>query len=90
MTGDTSKMRDAASQIQSEEKKYSIAIENIDDLITNTLSQCWTDEAYDQLKSQYTSKSRQDLRELDELLKEFKSSLSKAADDLDAAISSLR
>lgn len=90
MTGDTNKMRDAASQVSAEEKKYSAAIENIDDLIVNKLSQCWVDEAYDDLKSLYTSKNRQDLNNLDNLLKEFNSSLNKAADDLDAAISSLR
>lgn len=90
MTADTSKMREAASQVSAEEKKYSASIEEMDTLITNTLGQCWVDEAYEELKSQYTSKSRQDLRALDELLKEFQSSLNKAADDLDAAISSLR
>lgn len=90
MTGDTSKMREAASQVLTEEKKYNTSIENIDQLITNTLGQYWVDEAYENLKSQYTSKSRLDLRELDNLLKEFNSSLNKAADDLDSAISSLR
>ena len=90
MTGDTSKMRDAASQIKEEEKKYRVSMENIDKLITNTLGQYWVDEAYEDLKSQYTSKNRQDLQDLDTLLIEFNSSLNRAADDLDAAISSLR
>ena len=90
MTGDTSKMREAASQVSAEEKKYNTAIENIDDLIINKLSQCWVDEAYDDLKSQYTSKNKNDLIDLDNLLKEFYQSLNNAADDLDATISSLR
>ena len=90
MTGDTAKMRDAAEQVLAEEIKYNNSIENIDKLITNTLGQYWIDEAYEQLKSQYTSKSRQDLKELDQLLKDFNSSLNKAADDLDEAISKLK
>lgn len=90
MTGDTAKMRDAAEQVLAEERKYNNSIENIDKLITNTLGQYWIDEAYEQLKSQYTSKSRQDLKELDQLLKDFNSSLNKAADDLDEAISKLK
>ena len=90
MTGDTAKMRDAAEQVLAEERKYNNSIENIDKLITNTLGQYWIDEAYEQLKSQYTSKSRQDLKELDQLLKDFNSSLNKAADDLDEVISKLK
>lgn len=90
MTGDTNKMRDAARQILDEEKKYKNSIENIDQLITNTLGQYWVDEAYEDLKSQYTGKNRQDLQDLDTLLIEFNSSLNNAADDLDAAIASLR
>lgn len=90
MTGDTAKMRDAAEQVLAEEIKYNNSIENIDKLITNTLGQYWIDEAYEQLKSQYTSKSRQDLKELDQLLKDFNSSLNKAADDLDEVISKLK
>ncbi len=90
MTGDTAKMRDAASQVSAEEKKYKTAIENIDDLIVNKLSQCWVDEAYDDLKTQYTGKSKADLNDLDILLNDFYESLNIAADDLDTVISSLR
>ncbi len=90
MTGDTAQMREAASQVSAEEKKYSTAIQNIDDLIMNKLSQCWVDEAYEDLKSQYTGKNKADLQDLDILLKDFYDSLNIAADDLDAAISSLR
>lgn len=90
MTGDTTQMREAASQVSAEEQKYSTAIENIDNLIMNKLSQCWVDEAYDDLKSQYVSKSKVDLHDLDALLKEFYQSLNNAADDLDTVISSLR
>lgn len=90
MTGDTTKMREAATLVLEEEKKYKTSVENIDRLITNTLGQYWVDEAYEQLKIQYTSKSRQDLMELDQLLRDFNSSLNKASDDLDAAIAKLR
>lgn len=90
MTGDTTKMREAATLVLEEEKKYKTSVENIDQLITNTLGQYWVDEAYEQLKIQYTSKSRQDLMELDQLLRDFNSSLNKASDDLDAAIAKLR
>lgn len=90
MTGDSDRMRDAASQILGEEKKYKASLENIDQLITNTLGQYWIDEAYEDLKSKYTSKNRQDLQDLDTLLIDFNSSLNQAADDLDAAIASLR
>ena len=90
MTADTQVMRNAAADVVSEEKKYSTSIQEIDNLITNTLAQCWGDEAYDQLNKEYTSKSRQDLQELGLLLKEFSTSLTTAADDLDRAINSLR
>ena len=90
MTGDTTKMREAATLVLEEEKKYKTSVENIDQLITNTLGQYWVDKAYEQLKNQYTSKSRQDLMELDQLLRDFNSSLNKASDDLDAAIAKLR
>lgn len=90
MTADTEKMRNAAADVASEEKKYSTSIEEIDNLITNTLAECWGDEAYDELKTQYTSKNRADLQELGRLLNEFSQSLTNAADDLDKAISSLR
>ena len=90
MTGDTTKMREAATLVLEEEKKYKTSVENIDRLITNTLGQYWVDEAYEQLKNQYTSKSRQDLMKLDQLLRDFNSSLNKASDDLDAAIAKLR
>ena len=90
MTGDTTKMREAATLVLEEEKKYKTSVENIDQLITNTLGQYWVDESYEQLKIQYTSKSRQDLMELDQLLRDFNSSLNKASDDLDAAIAKLR
>lgn len=90
MTADTEKMRNAAQDVASEEKLYTTSIQEIDNLITNTLGQCWGDEAYDELKAQYTSKSRHDLEELGRLLREFSTSLTTAADDLDKAINSLR
>lgn len=90
MTADTQIMRNAATEVASEEKKYSTSVQEIDNLITNTLAQCWGDEAYDELNKQYTSKSRTDLQELGQLLREFSSSLTTAAEDLDRAINSLR
>lgn len=90
MTADTEKMRNAAADVASEEQKYSTSIEEIDNLITNTLAECWGDEAYDELKTKYTSKSRPDLQELGRLINEFSQNLTSAADDLDAAINSLR
>lgn len=90
MTADTQVMRDAASQVADEEKKYTTSIQEIDNLITNSLAECWVDEAYNELNKEYTSKSRQDLQELGNLLKEFSNSLTTAAEDLDRAISSLR
>lgn len=90
MTADTQVMRDAASQVADEEKKYTTSIQEIDNLISNVLAECWVDEAYDELNKEYTSKSRQDLQELGNLLKEFSNSLTTAAEDLDRAISSLR
>lgn len=90
MTADTQVMRNAAADVASEEKKYEVSVQEIDSLITNKLASCWGDEAYDQLNKEYTSKSRLDLQELGQLLKEFSSSLNRAADDLDRAINSLR
>ncbi len=90
MTADTEKMRNAAADVANEEKKYSTSVQEIDNLITNTLGECWQDEAYDELKAKYTSKNRADLQELGNLLKEFSTSLETAADDLDRAINSLR
>lgn len=90
MTADTQVMRNAAADVASEEKKYTTSVQEIDNLITNKLASCWGDEAYDQLNKEYTSKSRQDLQELGQLLREFSSSLTTAAEDLDRAINSLR
>lgn len=90
MTADTQIMRNAAADVSSEEKKYSTSVQEIDNLITNTLAQCWGDEAYDDLNKEYTNKSRQDLQELGQLLREFSTSLTTAAEDLDRAINSLR
>lgn len=90
MTADTDKMRNAAADVAAEEQKYTTSVQEIDNLITSKLATCWGDEAYDQLNKEYTSKSRPDLQELGQLLKEFSSSLTTAADDLDRAINSLR
>lgn len=90
MTADTQVMRNAAADVANEEKKYSTSVQEIDNLITNKLAGCWGDEAYDQLSKEYTSKSRLDLQELGMLLKEFSSSLTTAAEDLDRAINSIR
>lgn len=90
MTADTKKMRNAASEVANEEKKYTSSVEEINSLITVKLAECWGDEIYDELKSEYTSKSKPNLEELGRLLKEFSNSLNTAADDLDKAINSLR
>ena len=90
MTADTQIMRSAASEVAEEQQKYTTAREEIDNLITNVLAECWVDEAYEELKTEYTSKSRIDLQNLGELLKEFSKNLNQAADDLDRAINSLR
>lgn len=90
MTADTQLMRNAAADVSSEQKKYSASVEEINNLITTTLAECWGDEAYDDLKKEYTSKSRLDLEDLGKLLGEFSTSLTNAADDLDRAINSLR
>lgn len=90
MTADTEKMRNAASEVANEEKKYTSSVEEINSLITVKLAECWGDEIYDELKSEYTSKSKPNLEELGRLLKEFSNSLNTAADDLDKAINSLR
>ena len=90
MTADTHIMRNAAADVSSEEKKYSTSVQEIDNLITSKLAECWGDEAYDELNKEYTSKSRPDLEELGKLLREFSSSLTTAAEDLDRAINSLR
>ena len=82
MTADTQIMRNAAADVSSEEKKYSTSVQEIDNLITSKLAEWWGDE--------YTSKSRPDLEELGKLLREFSSSLTTAAEDLDRAINSLR
>ncbi len=90
MTADTEKMRNAASEVADEERKYTSSVEEINGLITNKLAECWGDEAYDELNKEYTSKSKPNLEELGRLLKEFSNSLNTAADDLDKAINSLR
>ena len=90
MTADTEKMRNAASEVADEERKYTSSVEEINGLITNKLAECWGDEAYDELNKEYTSKSKPNLEELGRLLKEFSTSLNTAADDLDKAINSLR
>lgn len=90
MTADTEKMRNAASEVADEERKYTSSVEKINGLITNKLAECWGDEAYDELNKEYTSKSKPNLEELGRLLKEFSNSLNTAADDLDKAINSLR
>lgn len=90
MTADTEKMRNAASEVADEERKYTSSVEEINGLITNKLAECWGDEAYDELNKEYTSKSKLNLEELGRLLKEFSNSLNTAADDLDKAINSLR
>lgn len=90
MTADTEKMRNAASEVADEERKYTSSVEEINGLITNKLAECWGDEAYDELNKEYISKSKPNLEELGRLLKEFSNSLNTAADDLDKAINSLR
>ena len=90
MTADTEKMRNAASEVADEERKYTSSVEEINGLITNKLAECWGDEAYDELNKEYTSKSKPNLEELGRLLKEFSNSLNTAADDLDKAINSFR
>ena len=90
MTADTEKMRNAASEVANEEKKYTSSVEEINSLITVKLAECWGDEIYDELKSEYSRKSNPNLVELGRLLKEFSNSLNTAADDLDKAINSLR
>lgn len=90
MTADIEKMRNAASEVADEERKYTSSVEEINGLITNKLAECWGDEAYDELNKEYTSKSKPNLEELGRLLKEFSNSLNTAADDLDKAINSLR
>lgn len=90
MTADTQIMRNAASEVADEQQKYTASVEEIDNLITKVLAECWVDEAYDELNQKYTSKSRIDLEELGALIKEFSTCLNQAADDLDRAINSLR
>ena len=90
MTADTEKMRNAASEVADEERKYTSSVQEINSLITNKLAECWGEEAYDELNKEYTSKSKPNLEELGRLLKEFSTSLNTAADDLDKAINSLR
>lgn len=90
MTADTEKMRNAASEVANEEKKYAESVKQIDSLITVKLAECWGDEIYDELKSEYTSKSKPNLEELGRLLKEFSDSLDTAAEDFENAIRSLR
>ena len=90
MTADTNIMRDAASRVADEKKKYDSAIEELNQLIVVTLGKYWGDEAYDELKQKYETKSRNDLRELSETLGEFSKQITTAADDLDKAIGSLR
>lgn len=90
MTADSELMRNAAAEVSAEERKYTTSISEIDNLITNTLAECWGDEAYDELKAKYTSKSKPDLQELGRLIDEFSKNLVTAADDLDHAINSLR
>ena len=90
MTADTEKMRNAASEVANEEKKYAESVKQIDSLITVKLAECWGDEIYDDLKSEYTSKSKPNLEELGRLLKEFSDSLDTAAEDFENAIRSLR
>lgn len=90
MTADTQLMRNAAADVATQQEKYTESVEEINNLITTTLAECWGDEAYDDLKKEYTSKSRLDLEDLGKLLGEFSTSLTNAADDLDKAINSLR
>lgn len=90
MTADTQIMRNAANEVSDEKQKYTASVEEIDNLIINTLANCWVDEAYDELKQKYTSKSQKDLQNLGELLQEFSKNLNQAAEDLDRAINSLR
>lgn len=90
MTADTVKMREAAGNVASEKSKYDNAINEIDKLITSTLGQYWGDEAYDEMKEKYISKSRSSLQGLSETLKEFSNNLTNTSDELDRAINSLR
>jgi len=90
MTADTEKMKNAASEVANEEKKYAESVKQIDSLITVKLAECWGDEIYEELKSEYTSKSKPNLEELGRLLKEFSDSLDTAAEDFENAIRSLR
>ena len=50
MTADTEKMRNAASEVANEEKKYTSSVEEINILITVKLAEFWGDEIYDELK----------------------------------------
>lgn len=90
MTADTEKMKNAASEVANERKKYEESLKQIDTLITVKLAECWGDEVYEDLKSEYTSKSKPNLEELGRLLKEFSDSLDTAAEDFENAIRSLR
>lgn len=90
MTADTNLMRNAAGDVSSENQKYVTSVQEINNLINNTLAECWGDEAYDQLNREYNSKSKPNLEELGRLLTQFSSDLTTAADDLDRAIRSIK
>ena len=89
MTADTNIMRDAASAVLKEKEKYDSAIEELNQLMV-TLGSYWGDEAYDDLKKEYYTKSRNDLRELSQTLGDFSKQITTAADELDQTIGSLR
>ena len=90
MTANTQSMRNAAADVANQKKTvYDQLTREIDNLITNVLGQSWVDEAYDQMKQEYTSKSKPKLEELGILLMDFVSCMDVAADDLDTAIKSL-
>ena len=89
MTADTNIMRDAASRVSEQKNKYDSAIEELNRLIV-TLGKYWGDEAYDDLKQKYETKSRNDLKELSQTLGDFSKQITTAADELDATIRSLR
>lgn len=89
MTGDTQVMKNAAAEVASEEKRYNASIEKLENLISRKLRNAWEDEASEHFITNYESRGRQTLAELDKILKEFYQNLDRAAEELDSVIKSL-
>lgn len=89
MTGDTSKMRNTASEMKNNAKKYNDYIEQIYNMINTKLSSYWQGADYEQFKAS-CQKHRNSLDDLGKAIDGFGTALNNAADGLDKTVSKLK